>query len=179
MTESAVPDTYGMLSEPATLTIRRLLPGPVERIWSFLTDSDLRGKWLAAGVMEMAVDTPFELVWSNETLTNPPGTRPDGFPDEHRMQSRITECEPPRRLSFTWNNSGEVTFELEPQGEVVQLTVIHRRLPPERNVRLNVAGGWHMHLDILVARANGMPDPEPFWDGWKRRKAEYDRRIPA
>ena len=34
------------------------------------------------------------------------------------------------------------------------LTVIHRRLP-DRSTLLNVSAGWHMHLDILVARAAG------------------------
>ena len=54
------------------------------------------------------------------------------------------------------------------------LTVIHRRLS-DRATMLNVSAGWHMHLDILVARATGK-EPEPFWDGWSRRKTEYDRR---
>ena len=29
---------YGLLTEPATLTITRLLPGPATRIWAYLTD---------------------------------------------------------------------------------------------------------------------------------------------
>ena len=41
-----------------------------------------------------------------------------------------------------------------------------------------VAAGWHMHLDVLVARATGQ-QPTPFWDGWKRVKEAYDRRLPA
>ncbi len=44
------------------------------------------------------------------------------------MQSRITEVDPPRRLSFTWNNSGNVTFEPEQKDNNVLLTVTHRRL---------------------------------------------------
>jgi hypothetical protein len=35
-----------------------------------------------------------------------------------------------------------------------------------------------MHLDVLVARANGR-EPDPFWDGWLRLTKEYDRRLPA
>ena len=34
-------DAYGELIEPATRTLQRLLPGPIERVWSYLTDSDL------------------------------------------------------------------------------------------------------------------------------------------
>ena len=31
MTDAATVDPYGLLAEPATLKIQRLLPGPVER----------------------------------------------------------------------------------------------------------------------------------------------------
>ena len=41
------PGAYGELIEPTTLKIQRLLPGPVERIWAYLTDSELRRKWMA------------------------------------------------------------------------------------------------------------------------------------
>ena len=42
-------DGYGARIEPATVRIKRRLPGPVERVWAFLTESDLRRRWLAAG----------------------------------------------------------------------------------------------------------------------------------
>ena len=177
MTELATRDAYGVLTEPATLTIRRLLPGPIERVWAYLTDSDLRRKWLAAGEMELKIGAPFELVWRNDELTNPPGHRPAGFGDEHRMQSRITELDPPRKLTIAWGNSGDVSFELEPKGNHVLLTVIHRRLP-DRGTMLMVGAGWHMHLDVMVARASG-EEPAPFWEGWARLQKEYDRRLPV
>ena len=127
--------------------------------------------------MEMKAGSPFELTWRNDELSDPPGARPEGFPEQHSMQSRITELEPMRKLSIAWNNSGDVTFELEPRGSKVLLTLIHRRLP-DRATMLNISAGWHMHLDLLVARATGK-QPEPFWDGWARLKTEYDPRLPA
>jgi uncharacterized protein YndB with AHSA1/START domain len=177
MTDTATLDAHGTLIEPTTLKIQRLLPGPIERCWAYLTDSSLRSRWLAAGVMEMTVGAPFELVWRNDELSSPPGERPAGFPTEHRMQSRITELDPPRRLAIAWGSSGDVSFDLEPVGDKVLLTLVHRRLP-DRSMLLKVSAGWHMHLDILVARANGA-EPAPFWDGWRRLQAEYDRRLPA
>jgi uncharacterized protein YndB with AHSA1/START domain len=177
MTGTATLDAYGELIEPATLKIQRLLPGSVERCWAYLTESELRRQWLAAGEMEMKVDAPFELVWRNDELSDPPGRRPEGFPDEHRMQSRITELDPPRKISFTWRNSGDVTFELAPAGKRVLLTVIHRRLP-DRSTLLKVAAGWHSHLDILEARSSNKR-PKPYWDHRSQLHQEYDRRIPA
>ncbi|PNG26285.1 SRPBCC family protein [Methylocella silvestris] len=175
MTELATRDAYGVLIEPATLKIERLVPGPIERVWAYLTDSELRRKWLAAGAMEMKVGTAFELVWRNDELSSPPGQRPPGFSEEHRMESQIIALDPPRKLTFAWNGSGEVSFELTPQGEDVLLTVIHRRLP-DRTMLLKVAAGWHAHLDILVARVNGV-EPAPFWEGWMRLRGEYEGRI--
>jgi uncharacterized protein YndB with AHSA1/START domain len=177
MTDLATPGAYGALTEPATLKLQRLLPGPIERIWAHLTESDLRRKWLASGHMEMKVGAPFELVWRNDELTNPPGQRPAGFGEEHRMQSRITELDPRRKLVMAWGDSSEVSIELQPKGNQVLLTLIHRRLP-DRATMLMVGAGWHMHLDILVARVTGQ-EPAPFWDGWSRLRTEYDRRLPA
>jgi uncharacterized protein YndB with AHSA1/START domain len=175
MTERA--NGYGELIEPATLKIQRLLPGPIERIWAYLTESELRRQWLAAGRMDMRVGAAFEFVWRNDELTDPPGERPAGFGEEHRMQARITALDPPRKLAITWGSNGAVSFELEPEGDQVLLTVIHRRAP-DRATLLNVSAGWHAHLDVLAARAAGKA-PAPFWDGWSRLRAEYERRIPA
>jgi uncharacterized protein YndB with AHSA1/START domain len=177
MSRMTTIDAHGVLTEPATFTIQRLLPGPIERVWAYLTESDLRRQWMAAGTMEMKVGTSVEFVWRNNELTDPPGKRPAGFPDEHRMECRITELDAPRKLAITWGSTGGVTFELENKGNDVLLTVIHRRLP-DRATMLNVTAGWHMHLDILVARVSGN-EPAPFWDGWNRLRTEYDRRLPA
>lgn len=177
MTDAAVLDPFGRLVEPATFRIERLLPGPAERVWSYLTQSDLRREWLASGRMDMVEGSDFELVWHNDELTSPPGKRPAGFSEEHRMRSRIIEADPPHRLAFTWGEKGEVSFDLRPQGEQVMLTVTHRRIT-DRAMTLMVGAGWHMHLDILAARLRGT-NTEPFWDGWLRLKDEYSRRLPA
>src|ERR1700723_2133385 len=161
MTKLTPFDANGVLTEPATLEVRRLLPGPIERVWAYLTESELRRQWLAAGEMEMKLGAPFEFVWRNNELTDPPGQRPPGFPDEHRMQSRIIELDRPRKLVIAWRADGEGCFELAPKGTEVLLTVTHRRLP-DRATMLMVGAGWHMHLDVLVARARG-EEPEPFW----------------
>ena len=51
MTELATPGDYGAQTAPDTIEIQRLLPGPIERVWAYLTESDLRRRWLAAGEM--------------------------------------------------------------------------------------------------------------------------------
>lgn len=177
MTPTASSQPFGTLTEPATLTLERLLPGSVDRVWAYLTESDLRRQWLAAGTMEMRVGAPVELVWRNSELSDPPGERPEGFGEEHRLDSEITELDPPRRLSISWGNTGGVTFELEPVGDMVRFTVTHHRIP-DHATRLNISAGWHAHLDVLAARLAG-EEPKPFWDHWAALKAEYAKRLSA
>jgi uncharacterized protein YndB with AHSA1/START domain len=92
------------------------------------------------------------------------------------MPGHITQLDPPRRLAFTFQNSTEVSIELDEQGGDVLLTLIHHRLP-NRNFMLGVSAGWHAHLDVLVARVRG-EEPAPFWDGMMKLRGEYDRRLP-
>lgn len=182
MTELAAADApprgaYGTLIEPATLRIERLLPGPIERIWAYLTESELRRTWLAAGEMELRVGAPFEFVWRNDELDEQPSQRPADFSKEHRMAGQITDLDPPRRLGITWGSAGGVTFELEPRSEQVLLTLTHHRVV-DRGTLLNVSAGWHAHLDHLVALASRRK-PAPFWESWLRLKQDYDKRLPA
>lgn len=177
MTDAMTIDSYGTLIEPTTLKIQRLLPGPIDRVWSYLTESELRRQWLAAGGMQPRAGSDFTLTWRNDELTDPPGQKPEGFGSEHSMDGRIVAFDPPRKLALTWQNTGEVSFELEPQGGEVLLTVIHRRFT-SRDQLLKHAAGWHMHLDIMAAKIAGKI-PSPFWDGWTRLVGEYEGRMPA
>lgn len=177
MTELATLGAYGELIEPATLKIERMLPGPIERIWAYLTESDMRKKWLAAGEMQLKPGTTFELVWRNDELSDPPSRRPDGSPEESRKECRMVAADPPHKLVFIFAEYGEVTFTLEPKGKEVLLTMIHRRIP-DRGTMLGVSAGWHVHLDVLAARANGQK-PGPFWDNWSRLRKDYEQRLPA
>jgi len=168
---------YGTLTDSSTLKLQRRLPGPVERVWAYLTESDLRQQWLAAGTMDLRLGSSFELVWRNDELSDSPSERPEGFPEESRATCRITEVEPLRTLSFTWPGVGDITFQLDPIGDEVVLTVTHRRLA-DRATILMFGAGWHMHLDILVARTKGLR-PASFWSGWLRLRDEYERHIEA
>lgn len=170
-------DTHGTLVDDATLRIQRRLPGPIERVWSYLTDSDLRRQWLASGTMTPQPGASFELVWRNDELSASPDERPEGFGAESRATCRIVEIDPPRRLRYLWPDVGDVSFELQADGSDVLLTLTHRQLAGERLI-LNVSAGWHAHLARLVALAEGVQPPS-LWSTWKRLRAEYEERLAA
>lgn len=85
---------------------------------------------------------------------------------------QVLESDPPRRLSFTWHNfipelagavgvsedvfavaasepRSKVTFELEPMGSAVKLTVIHEGFPAASTAAKLVSGGWPQVLSKL------------------------------
>ena len=169
-------DAYGTLIESGSLKFQRLMAGPASRLWRHLTESDLRRQWLAAGKFETKVGAPVEFIWRNDELNDPPGQRPAGFPEEQRMQGRITAFDPARKLAIAWDGFGEVSYELEIKDSDVLLTVIHRGLPT-RDIVVMFAAGSHTHFDILEACLNGKARPD-FWKSWSRLQKEYDQRIP-
>lgn len=175
MTQLDGIDAFTTMTDHSTLVIQRWLPGPADRVWRYLTDSDLRRKWLAAGEMDLVPGAPLELVWRNDTLSDAGDPRPSGIAEEQRMQSHVVAVDPMRMLAIAWGK-GDVTFTLKEKGDRVLLTVTHRGLD-DRNIRRETAPGWHMHLDILVAEISGM-EPASFWSGWTRLQTLYDNRLP-
>jgi uncharacterized protein YndB with AHSA1/START domain/DNA-binding transcriptional ArsR family regulator len=84
----------------------------------------------------------------------------------------VLAAEPGRRLSYTWHTftpewaaaygfserdrgrwaaepRSRVTFEIEPLGELVRLTVVHEGFEPGSEVLESVSGGWPMLLSSL------------------------------
>lgn len=178
MTELMQIDSYGTLIGPDTLRMQRLLPGPIERVWSYLVDSELRKMWFADGKMEPVEGAPFELVWRNDELAGAEVIqRPSDMSAEHRMQSQVIEADAPRKLVIAWNNTGNVTFELEPQGKGVLLTLTHAGFQT-RSGLIGHSAGWHAHLDVLEALAFER-EPRAFWPRLEALRREYGDRLPA
>jgi uncharacterized protein YndB with AHSA1/START domain len=171
---------YGVVPEPGTLRMERLLPGPIERVWAYLTEPEKRAVWLAAGPMELREGGRVELRFRHADLspqTAPIPERMKALEGGHTQIGTITRFDPPRLLSYTWGDPGnsEVTFELTPQGEKVLLVVTHRRLSG-RPVMVQVGAGWHTHLNILMNHLMGI-QPLAFWSVFTDLEAEYERRI--
>src|SRR5205814_4406784 len=45
----------GTSPEQATVRLERMLPGPIERVWAYLTDSEKRKTWFASGIFDLRV----------------------------------------------------------------------------------------------------------------------------
>ena len=172
---------FGVVPEARTFCIRRVLPGPIERVWAYLTESEKRGRWLAAGPMELRVGGRVELNFRNSDLTPHVDAPPEKYKERQACASvhgRITRCHPHRLLSYTWGEAeAEVTFELTPQGEDVLLVLTHRRLA-SRAMMVSVASGWHTHLGILIDHLAGR-EPRPFWADLRAARGGVRKAAPA
>ena len=165
---------------PGEVRLVRLLPGPIERVWDFLTDPDKRARWLSGGVLEQRAGGRIEFNMHHQKLA-PNETPPDEWKHVHdpgvTFDGVVLKCEPPRLLVHTFGGpDSEVTFELTPQGDQVQLVLTHRSKGEDLPDLHNFASGWHIHTDFLIALLEGAPPP-PFWSAHARLKAEYARRI--
>lgn len=174
----------GEIIDRQTVRFERLLPGPIERVWAYLTESEKRRKWLAAGEMDLRAGGRAALRFNHSELTPHQEEPPEKYREKCNGSTgvywEIICCEPPRLLTARWGENAEdseVTFDLQPRGNHVLLTVTHRRLA-DRDFMVSVAGGWHVHLDILADHLNGRTPP-PFWATHARLAAEYQKRIPA
>jgi uncharacterized protein YndB with AHSA1/START domain len=109
---------YGVVSEPRTVRFERVLPGPIDRVWAYLTESDKPAKWLASGPMELRVGGRFELKFNQADYAAIIEPTPERF-KHHGGEVEIgliTQCDPPRLLAFTWREGpveSEVIFRAD------------------------------------------------------------------
>ena len=165
---------------PDTVRIERVLPGPIERLWSYLVEPEKRAQWFAGGPMELAAGGKMELFFQHNNLTD------EAAPERYaaaaaglRSPGVITRCEPPHTLAFNWGVGGdasEVLFELREQDGDVLLVLTHSRLSG-RDGMVNVGSGWHLHLLLLDDLLRGKPR-RPFWATQARLEKQYDEQLP-
>lgn len=108
------------------MRLERLLSGSQEYVWRYLTEPKLLAEWLGVSRLELREGGHVEL----DPLRTK-GTKQE--PSGRTVKGVVTRCEPPRVLSFTWSDAttphSEVTLELVPRGEKVQLVLTHWREP--------------------------------------------------
>jgi uncharacterized protein YndB with AHSA1/START domain len=173
---------FGMVTAPHTIRFERLLPGPVERVWSYLADSDKRGQWLASGAMPPAVGGAFEMRFHHADLSDDAAPVPERYKHlegGHVSAHRVLAFDAPRKLAITWSDGAggesEVSFELIPEGDMVRLVLVHKTLANAEVLR-SVGKGWHTHLEVLAEKLNGR-STRSFWTEMAEIADHYDKAI--
>ena len=146
----------GSILDLHPVEFKRLLPGPIELAWDYLTKPELVRTWFADVTIEPRVGGDVTVRFSEDTC----GGHTAG------VNGTVREFRPPHVIAFTWfqlrrqpdgsirpSNEGEVRFELSEKGEKVLLTLLHSRLPTAE--LSSHSAGWHSYLDNLESRVRG------------------------
>lgn len=171
---------YGVVLESGAVRFERLLPGPIERVWAFITEGDKRARWFCGGDVEPRVGGDVALFFKHSRITDePPPESARQMNDEGKlMTGTVTAWEPPHRFAFNWAGMGDpdsdVEFELSPAGDKVRLVLTHRRLATKDRMAM-VSSGWHLHINLLEDQLTGAK-PRGFWSVHAGLQAEYAER---
>lgn len=117
-----------------------------EKVWNALIDAEITTQY-----------------WQHVNLSDwRPGSRwehrRDGIDGAVQLVGKVIESSPPRRLVLTWafpadeareEKHTRVTFELEPVGTVVRLTVTHDQLEAGSDMLKGIMRGWPKVLSSL------------------------------
>jgi len=147
-----------------SLRFERLLDAPIETVWEWLIDSEKRGRWFAAGKMELRVGGDVELTFDHDNLSAEEVPYPPAYAPYKgiTVHETIVRIDPPRLLAFTFegDRNGVAEFELFPEGDRTRLVLTHRGVTPTAYAR--TGAGWHAHLAVLEAKLAGREIPD-FW----------------
>ncbi len=171
---------YVTYPEPTVLEIYRDLPGPIERVWDYLTKSELRQKWLCAGDVssEIGGEIVFDFDHSRISTQKPPNGHADGPPVRFAGQVRVYE--PPHHLAFSWPAEGgnpptEVIIKLAETEMGVRLHLRHEKLT-STDYKTGASAGWHAHLDLLSDLVTGHKARD-FWIHYMPLEDEYKAML--
>ncbi len=142
----------------------RRLPGPITRVWDFITGSDHLSAWIGNGVIEPRVGGKVDI-------------------DGH-ISGNVVEWSRPQRLSYTWvvgrgGDGGEkltslLIFDLAEEGDDVVLTLTHgKQLPGFHALSMM---GWFSLLNALEAAIAGKPAPDR-GQNFQRVLPVYEARV--
>ena len=132
-----------------------------EKLWQALTDPAFIARYYDGGGPQSDWQVGSPVYWSMWEGDGP-----------HDWDQHVLEADPPRRLSYTWHNyqpemqemfgwsderlaelqqekRSKVTFDIEPAGKAVKLTVTHDDFVPDSEMLKGVSGGWPAILSNL------------------------------
>ncbi|MDO8289107.1 MAG: SRPBCC family protein [Parvibaculum sp.] len=174
---------HGTMIDKNTLRFERLLPGPIERVWAYLTEADKRAKWFAGGEITPKKGGKLELKFDNSNVGSHAAPPPDHlkqYNGKHDSQHTVTIFEPPYRLGFDWSQGlddgrSRVEFVLKEEGDKVRLTLTHSRLI-EGPYRMKFASGWHAHL-VMLGEVLADDVKSPFWSVFDGLEKTYTEKF--
>lgn len=166
--------------QPTVLEIFRDLPGPIDRVWGYLTKSELRQKWLCAGYVSPEIGGTIVFAFDHSCLSKHPTPETHQDSGDQNMTGIVRVYDPPHHLAFSWPSAEaeaptEVVIRLTETERGVRLHLRHEKLLTGA-YKSGASAGWHTHLDILDDLLNGR-EGRDFWEHFLRLEKAYLQRL--
>jgi len=168
----------GSILDLHTVELKRLLPGPIELAWDYLTKQELLKTWFADMTLEHRVGGAVTIRFSEDEACSTTGVR-----------GTVREFRQPHVVAFSWIqqrlqpdgsrkgvDEGSVRFELAERGNKVLLTLLHTGLPIHELA--NHSAGWHAFLNNLDSLMSGRGKID-FMEVFRDLHPGYVERIAA
>ena len=171
---------YVTYPSETVLEIYRDLPGPIERVWDYLTKSDLRAKWLCAGDVSTEIGGDIVFEFDHTRLSKQPTPPSHAGGGNHEMVGTVRVYDPPHHIAFSWPSGEaeaptEVVIKLTETEAGVRLHLRHEKLVTGA-YKSGASAGWHTHLDILSDILEGRGGRD-FWEHFLPLEQEYQSRL--
>ena len=150
---------------PDTIRLERLLDAPVETVWRYLTEAELRAQWFAGG-SDAVPDGELDLLFDHDHLSTDEVPYPEDYAKYKGAVSheKVVRFEPPRVLAFTFGEGkqGVATFELFAEDGRTRLVLTHSGIQSPTGFQ-DFGSGWSSHVTVLQERLAGR-SVRNFWE---------------
>lgn len=174
---------YGDYGEDKVLRFTRLFPGPIDRVWAYLTDAAKRAEWLCGGDDITAAGATIKFDFHHKNLT----PHDDPYPEQYKEMEggvcfdvNVVVFEPPHLLKIHWpgaegGDDSVVVFRLSECEGGVRLDLEQTRIPSADDL-YGAAAGWHTHFAIMTVKLSANT-PDAFWPMHERLTEDYRARF--
>lgn len=167
----------GLMTKPVeragddAIRLERMLDAPVETVWRYLTEAELRQQWFMGGT-DATPGGEFSLLNDHDNLSDDDVPYPaDYAPYKGKTwEEQVIRFDPPHLLETTFQGgkNGVVTYELQGEGERTRLVLTHSGIVSGTGAQ-DFGSGWNSHLTVLEERLAGR-GVRNFWELHDRSK---------
>ena len=146
------------------IRLERVLDAPVQTVWRYLTEAELRRQWFMGGT-DARADSEFELLNDHDNLSDEDVPYPEDYaPYKGKTwHEKVLRFDPPRLLETTFQGgqNGTVRFELSDEGGKTRLVLTHSGITSSTGSQ-DFGSGWNSHMTVLQERLAGR-SVKDFW----------------
>lgn len=164
---------------PDAIRLERTLDAPIETVWRYLTEAELRSQWFMGGT-DARAGAEFDLKVDHDNLSDDENVP---YPESYAefkgavWTERVMRFEPPRLLETTFQGgkNGTVTYELSSDGDRTHLVLTHSGIASPVGAQ-DFGSGWNSHLTVLEERLAGR-GVKNFWDIHARSREAVKKAL--